>query len=139
MDKIQALIWHPGDITLYVYNHDSVFLNFLPMSFWECLWNSQVDRKRHNFNGRSSIHARIIRFMREQKGEDNKKYIIFNLSWILVNGGFVFRVNYLDSERYLKMTCDCKLFFLTFFSLLFAMYLILRSFCTLSQTVITLI
>ena len=42
------------------------------------------------------------------------------------------RVNSLGSERYLKMTCDCKIFSMTFFSFLLAMYLILKSFYTLS-------
>ena len=34
---------------------------------------------------------------------------------MIVNDNF-FRVNYLDSERYLKMTCDCKLFSMRIFS-----------------------
>ena len=70
----------------------------------------------HHLNGISSITSKKIRFMRVKgRRQQGSNYDIFNLLWMIVNDGFFLRVHSLDSERYLKMTCNCKLFSMLFF------------------------
>ena len=69
----------------------------------------KFDRKLYNLDVRSSIHVRQIRFMRVKREKIIRNCLFFIYSELLLMMDF-FWVQYLDSERYLNMICNCKLF-----------------------------